>query len=155
MRAHPALVVSLTLPDGRQVPGHYHVTEVGHVAKQFVDCGGTFRASEACVLQTWMNSPVDDDHRLTAGRLDKILELAKPILPSRDLPVEVEYEDGRVTQFPLTAVAVEGAALNLQLGSKHTDCLARAQCGGEEDAPTVVCCAPAGAGAPAGRGCCA
>jgi len=32
--------VIFVLPDGDVIPAHYHVTEVGHVTKRFVDCGG-------------------------------------------------------------------------------------------------------------------
>ena len=30
--------------DGKSVPPHFHITEVGLVSKKFVDCGGIFRA---------------------------------------------------------------------------------------------------------------
>jgi hypothetical protein len=155
LRSHPEAIVRIDLPEGGSVPAHFHITEVGHIAKRFVDCGGTFRASETCVLQTWQASPNDDGHRLTAGRLAMILELANPLIPSGDLPVEVEYEHGLVVQFPLIAVAIEEPVLVLQLGLKHTDCLAKAKCGcGEGEAGATgpadeneACCA--------GPGCCA
>ena len=90
LNEQPQLTVRLVLPDGDGVPAHIHVTEVGHVVKRFVDCGGTFRSAETCVLQTWMGSTGDDGHRLTAGRLARILELANSIMPTDNLPVEVE-----------------------------------------------------------------
>src|SRR4051812_34806606 len=93
--------VALALPDGRRVPAQYHVTEVGHVQKDFVDCGGKWRAAKTCVLQTWMSSPRDDGHRLTAGRLLKILALSDRLFADGAVPVEVEYEDGLISQFPL------------------------------------------------------
>ena len=150
LRAHPELNVSIRRPDGSLVPAHYHLTEVGHVAKNFVDCGGKFRASETCVLQTHFGSPRDDGHRLTAGKFAKILDLAKPILPAEDLPVEVEYEAGVISQAPLTAVTIENGVLQLKLGSKHTDCLAKEKCGSDdgcgcsgppEPAEVGACCA--------------
>ena len=153
LRAHSELQVTLVLPDGSRVPAHFHVTEVGHVAKKFVDCGGTIRASEACVLQTYFGSPKDDGHRLAAGKLAGILDLAKPILPSDEMPVEVEYEDGVISQFPLTGFAVENGSLELQLGLKHTNCLAKDKCGiddGGEEPESEGCCK----GATAAGGCC-
>jgi hypothetical protein len=149
LRAHAELNLIITLPDGGRVPAHFHVTEVGHVAKKFVDCGGTFRASEACVLQTYVGSPADDGHRLAAGRLAKILDLANPILPGNDLPVEIEHETEVISQFPLIAARVDGSLLTLQLGLKHTDCLAKERCGVAE--PEA---AGAGAGCGCGPGCC-
>jgi hypothetical protein len=123
------------------------VTEVGHVAKQFVDCGGKFRAVESCVLQTWVGTAKDDGHRLTAGKLDHILGLAQRILPSAELPVEVEYEAGVVSQFPIETITGTGAELTVHLGLKHTDCLARERCGADgcadEENAEAGCCGAA------------
>ena len=153
LQARPELNVTITLPDGGHVPAHYHITEVGHVAKRFIDCGGTVRTSETCVLQTYIGSPQDDGHRLTAGKLAHILNLAQPLLSSEELPVEVEYEGGVISQFPLAGVAVTGGNLVLRLGLKHTDCLAKDRCGISEAAgvaeETGRCCA----GTVAGGGC--
>lgn len=129
LQRQPALNLVIALPDGRQVPPHFHVTEVGHVARKFVDCGGKFRASETCVLQAHVGSPIDDGHRLTAGKLAHILGLAAPVLATDELPVELEYEAGVVAQFSVAEVRVEGNRLILQLGAKHTDCLAKEKCG--------------------------
>lgn len=147
LRANAELEVGILLPDGDRVPAHYHITEVGHSAKKFVDCGGVFRTREVCVLQTHFGSRKDDGHRLTAGRLAHILDLAKPILPTDGLPVEVEYEQGVMAQYPLIALGVESDSLVMRLGRKHTDCLAKDKCrceggGGDEAAPeSEACCA--------------
>lgn len=157
--AHPAAPVVISLPDGGIVPRHFHVTEVGHIAKKFVDCGGKFRAAESCVLQTWTASGRDDGHRLTAGKLEHIIGLAASILPSGELPVEVEYEEGVISQYPVETVAFDGTALTVQLGRKHTDCFARERCGapGEGACATEpeeegACCV--GAGKSDGQRCC-
>jgi hypothetical protein len=50
-------------------------------------------------------------------------------MPTEDLLVEVEYEAGVISQAPLAGVRVVNGALQLQLGSKHTDCLAKEKCG--------------------------
>lgn len=147
LNARPNLNVALVLPDGRLVPPHYHVTEVGQITKRFIDCGGTIRHSESCVLQTYFGSPRDDGHRLTAGKLAQILELARPVLASGELPVEVEYEDGVISQFPLVEIAEDGGNLGLRLGLKHTDCLAKDKCGIADDEGEEArgCCAGASA----------
>lgn len=158
----PKLNLAFVLPDGRRVPAHFHVTEVGHVAKHFVDCGGTFRRSETYVLQTHVGSSRDDGHRLTAGRLAKILGLAQPLVTSEELPVEVEYEDGLISQFAIEGAGLVGAGLvggelAFQLSPKHTDCLAKEKCGIEESgggcsgekepAEETACCAAPASGA--------
>ena len=146
LRAHPDAHVIISLPDGGIVPQHYHVTEVGHVAKNFVDCGGKFRASESCVLQTWISDHRDDGHRLTAGKLNTILGFADSFLPSDDLPVEVEHEQGMISQFPVEDVTFVDSALTVRLAAKHTACLARERCGKDSEACATTdeeqaCCA--------------
>ena len=124
---NPATAIQLLLPDGSFVPAHFHVTEIGLVRKDFVDCGGTVRSSSSCVLQAWVASDVD--HRLDTGKLNRIFQLAIPILKSTELPVEVEYENQVVSQYPVTSAEITQSGLLLQLGSKHTACLAPDLCG--------------------------
>src|SRR5262245_4349480 len=99
LQKRPELNLALVLPDRRHVPAHSHVTEVGRETKDFVDCGGTFRHLETYVLQVHVGSLLDDGHRLTAGKLAKILGLAQPLVTSEELPVEVEHEDGLISRF--------------------------------------------------------
>lgn len=151
LQKQPESNLAFVLPDGRRVPAHFHVTEVGHLAKSFVDCGGTFRRSESYLLQTHVGSPRDDGHRLTAGKLAKILGLAKPLVTSEELPVEVEYQDGLVSQFAIQGVDLAGGDLAFQLALKHTDCLAKEKCGTAEGS-----CGCSGEAEPAQAGrCCA
>jgi hypothetical protein len=124
---NPGAALHLMLPDGEFVPAHFHVTEVGRVQKDFIDCGGTVRSAVACVLQTWVAD--DTGHRLDAGKLARIVRLAAPVLKGTDLPVEVEYDSGVVSQFPLTAAEVTPSGVLFHLGSKHTACLAPDRCG--------------------------
>src|SRR6185312_6150245 len=98
LRQHPQRNVRLILPDGDPIPADFHVTEVGHVAKNFIDCGGTVRRVDTCLLQTWV-ADNDPQHRLSAEKLAKILDLADKVLPGEDLEVEVEYEPCCVAQY--------------------------------------------------------
>lgn len=143
LRAHPAAHPRFVLPDGKSIPAHFHVTEVGYVAKKFVDCGGTFRDRDACVLQTYVAQ--DFDHRLEAGRLADILDLGKPILPGNGLDVEVEWDCCVVSQYPIDSARAVADGLEFQLAAKHTDCLAKEKCGcesdaGAEEATAGACC---------------
>jgi hypothetical protein len=125
---NPAKNIRLILPDGDPIPADFHVTEVGHVVKKFVDCGGTVRLQETCLLQAWVAGN-DPDHRLTAEKLAKILELSTKVIPSDDLDVEVEYEPCAVAQYRIESAIDAGTELRFQLAHKHTDCLAREACG--------------------------
>jgi hypothetical protein len=149
LREHAGLPLLFRLPDGGLIPAHFHITEVGHVTKRFIDCGGTRRTSKTCLLQTWVAD--DTDHRLTAGKLADIFSRAGDLLPDPDLPVEIEYEDFSVSQFPVIDAELSEGSLLLHLGLKHTDCLAKGFClpGECTPAPSVHsgCCTP-------GSGCC-
>ncbi len=144
LSANAGAALHLMLPDGDFVPAHFHVTEVGRVQKDFIDCGGTTRSATTCLLQVWVAN--DAAHRLTAGKLVSVLELAAPLLGSGALPVEVEYERDAVSQFPVAGAEVTPMGVLFHLVRKHTDCLAPDKCG-------VTGCAPATACAPA-SGCC-
>ena len=126
LRSNAEKPISIHLPDGSEVPAHYHVTEVGHVTKRFIDCGGTKRFQETCLLQTWVHDDVN--HRLLAGKLAAIFDHASDVLPHENLEVEVEHELDVVAQFTLGSIEASPQALILHLGEKHTDCLARGIC---------------------------
>ena len=130
----------LMLPDGSFVPAHFHVTEVGRVQKDFIDCGGTVRSSTTCVIQVWVADDVD--HRLDTGKLAAVLNLAAPLLTTTDIPVEIEYEAGVVSQYPLAEAEATPGGVLLHLGTKHTDCLAKDRCGIPVVASADGCAAP-------------
>ena len=122
----PKACVRFRLPDGSFIPGHAHVTEVARIDKRFVDCGGTFRTDSLCRLQTWLAD--DTEHRLTAGKLVKIIEKAKSFLGTDDLEVDVEHEIGFISQFPLASVEISPSEIILNLTVRHTMCLAMEKC---------------------------
>ncbi len=125
---HPNKLVRFIFDDGEAIPAHYHVTEVGHVQKDFIDCGGTVRSTSACLLQTWTHED-DKEHRLDSTKLHSIISLAEAKFPISDLEVEVEYEDCVISQFLVLSAEPTADAIVFQLGDKHTDCLAKEKCG--------------------------
>lgn len=126
LKKRPEANVRFILPDGASVPAHAHVTEVARIDKRFIDCGGTLRNDSLCRLQTWFSD--DLDHRLTAGKLAKILDKAGPVLQSDNLDVDVEHEVGFITQFPLASLEVLPNEIVLRLVERHTACLAMDKC---------------------------
>jgi hypothetical protein len=128
LRSHPVALPRFVMPDGDHIPAHFHITEVGHIAKRFIDCGGKLHdRTDTCLLQTYVADDVE--HRLNAGTFAKILDLGAQVLPHDDLNVEVEYEDCAITQSPISSAVVKGDVIEFQLGEKHTDCLAKEKCG--------------------------
>jgi hypothetical protein len=124
--SNPEHQLQFILPDGGRIPIHAHITEVGRVDKTFLDCGATIRKVSTLCLQSWVAD--DTDHRLPAGKLADIIDRAAPILGTEDLDVELEYEDGFISQFPVETAQAQGDLLIFTLSTKHTDCLAKEIC---------------------------
>lgn len=114
--------IAFKLPNGQLVPNHFHVTEVGKISKNFIDCGGTLRKEEVVNFQLW--SANDYDHRLHPEKLLHIIELSEKVLEIGDLEIEVEYQSDTIGKFGLD---FDGE--HFLLTSKQTDCLAKDQCG--------------------------
>ena len=144
LAAHPDKTMRFVLPDGKSIPPCYHITEVGRVQKDFIDCGGTVRSSASCVLQAWVAAN-DEDHRLEAGKLGIILQMADKLLTGSGLPVELEYEAPIISQFLVASSEVDSGGIVFHLESKHTDCLAKESCGLEASSccssEETSCCA--------------
>lgn len=147
LREHPNANLHIVLPDDDIVPAHFHVTEIGRVHKDFIDCGGTARSTTHCQLQLLVANDVD--HRLTAGKLAKIFELSEPVLRGDDLPLVIEHEDCRTIAFPLKAFEATEEQITIKLSLPHPACLAGDACGlsPEEAGVAGSACAP-------GSGCC-
>lgn len=127
LAAHPGVAMHWMLPDKSFVPAHYHITEVGRVQKDFIDCGGTVRSATSCLLQIWVAD--DTGHRLETSTLQAIMGLAQTVLKGEELPVEVEYETKAISHYPVAGYEVTPAGLLFYLGTKHTACLAPEKCG--------------------------
>lgn len=141
--------VNFLLPNGTLVPEHFHVTEVGLITKNFIDCGGTVRNETVANFQLWESS--DFDHRIAPQKLLKILALSEKILGKEDLEIEVEYQTETIGKYSL-----DFNGENFVLKTKHTNCLASDNCGASAEKSTLklvelgtqeACCSPGG-------GCC-
>ena len=126
LATHPDSEIRFQLPNGETIPAHAHVTEVARIDKRFIDCGGTLRTDRLCRLQTWVAH--DLDHRLRAEKLLKILIKAAPVLETEDLEVDIEYQTGFISQFPLAEVRFEKGRLLFVLTERLTACLAEDKC---------------------------
>ena len=118
------------LPDDTIVPKHFHVTEVGVITKNFIDCGGTVRTEKVINFQLWQAD--DYDHRLAPQKLYSIIELSEKVLGIEDLEIEVEYQAETIGKFGLD---FEGS--QFVLTSKFTNCLAPDKCGVDGQKPKV------------------
>lgn len=110
------------LPNGTLVPKHFHVTEVGAITKDFIDCGGTVRHEKVVNFQLWEAN--DFDHRLAPQKLASIIALSEKVLGLGDWEVEVEYQADTIGKYGL-----EFRDGHFELTSKATNCLASDSCG--------------------------
>ncbi len=140
--------IAFKLPSGQLVPAHFHVTEVGKVTKDFIDCGGVVRHEEKVNFQLWEEN--DYDHRLHPEKLLHIIELSQKKLGIGNLDIEVEYQSDTIGKYSL-----DHDGKDFVLVSTQTDCLAKDNCGVPQTKKTINLselvtnnsCAP-------GSGCC-
>lgn len=123
---HPDHGIILTLPEGSSAPAHFHITEVAAVSKAFVDCGGRRHSEQSCVLQVWVAD--DFDHRIQAGKLARILDIAADLFDSTEVPVEFEHEAPVLTRMPIDSVEAADKQITFHLSLKKADCLAKELC---------------------------
>ena len=144
-----AEAVNFKLENGNSVPEHFHVTEVGVITKDFIDCGGTVRHEKVANFQLWDAN--DYEHRLKAEKLLKIISLSEKVLGMEDSEIEVEYQAETIGKYEL---GYDGE--NFLLISKTTACLAKDKCGVpvEKKKVEMVNLAGESAACTPGGGCC-
>ena len=142
--------LSFRLPNGELIPAHFHITEVGVVAKHFIDCGGTVRQERKATLQLWYAQDVE--HRLHAQKVLDIIAKSEQFIDLQNTEIEVEYQGQTIEKYGLSK------SLNqFLLQPLFTDCLAQDACGIPAEKRKVAlqdlgtntgsCCTPGG-------GCC-
>mgnify|MGYP003608889170 FL=1 len=91
--------VAFELENGSFVPDHFHVTEVGIISKNFIDCGGKIRSEKVVNFQLW--NADDFEHRLKPNKLLSIIQLSEDRLSIEDLDIEVEYQSDTIGKYDL------------------------------------------------------
>ena len=114
--------VEFQLENGTFVPEHFHVTEVGMITKNFIDCGGVIRTEKVVNFQLWNAN--DFEHRLKPNKLLNIIKLSEDKLDIEDLEIEVEYQNQTIGKYDL-----EFSGKTFVLVNKTTACLAENACG--------------------------
>jgi hypothetical protein len=115
--------VSFRMPNGKFIEAHTHITEVGMLNKQFIDCGGVVRTETKVGFQLWKDDN-DLDHRLFPEKLMRIIELSEKQLTILDKEIEIEYQSETIGKF-----GVEFNGFEFVLTNKQTACLAEDNCG--------------------------
>lgn len=135
--------LEVNIENGRSLEPHFHITEVGKVTRDFVDCGGVHRTSETCQLQTLVAT--DTEHRLAPAKLLGILKKASVLQLNGQVEIELEVQGDTVETYCLTDAKSENGKLKLVLAAKQTACLAPDKCGLEVvPLGTQSCCGDGG-----------
>lgn len=114
--------IEFQLDNGTLVPKHFHVTEVGQITKNFIDCGGVVRQEKTVNFQLW--NADDYDHRLKPAKLLHIINLSEEKLGMEDAEIEVEYQLDTIGKYGL-----DFNGKTFVLKSRTTACLAEDACG--------------------------
>lgn len=114
--------VTFQLENGTFVPEYFHVTEVGIITKNFIDCGGIIRNEQVVNFQLW--NADDFEHRLKPGKLLNIIQLSEEKLGIGNFEIEVEYQSETIGKYDL-----DFNGKNFVLRNKTTACLAQDACG--------------------------
>jgi hypothetical protein len=122
--------VVIIQPNGKLVPPHFHVTELGIISKHYIDCGGTIRKEKVANFQLW--NADDIEHRIEPKKIIDIIEIAEHSLGLENLEIEVEYQSNTIGKYGL-----EFTDGKFHLSPTLTDCLAKDKCGILEEPQTV------------------
>ena len=139
--------LTFVLPNGSHVAPHFHLTEVGGITKNYVDCGGTIRNEKVANFQLWAAD--DYDHRLEPEKVIEIISMAEKQLGLENLEVEVEYQSETIGKYGL-----EFDGKRFLLTATQTDCLAKEKCGIHEAQTVNLVTAQGSSGCSPESGCC-
>ena len=132
--------IEFVLQNGESIPNHFHVTEIGEVNKNFIDCGGIKRRESVISFQLWTTD--DFNHLLSAEKLKSIIELSEKELLLKDYEIEVEYQSETIGKYNLDFN--EGKFV---LVPTKTECLSLESCVVPTEKLNINQCAPS-------SGCC-
>ena len=116
--ANPQFLLSNGLPVG----AHYHITEIGLILKNYIDCGGVLRQERKASMQLWLAN--DTDHRLSTKKLLDIIEKSEGLFSLKDEELEVEFQGQTIETYGLSI-----QDFGFQFMAKKTTCLAPDHCG--------------------------
>tara|TARA_B110000285_G_scaffold49022_1_gene55638 strand:- start:135 stop:605 length:471 start_codon:yes stop_codon:yes gene_type:complete len=114
--------INFQLENGLIVPKHFHITEVGVITKDFIDCGGVIRNEKVINFQLWYSD--DTNHILKPNKLMDIIDLSEKEFSMENLDVEVEYQSDTIGKYDISF-----KENNFVLINKKTNCLAEDKCG--------------------------
>ncbi len=119
---HTIKDLNFILPNGDYIPHHFHITEIGLITKQYIDCGWVERNEQVVSMQ--IRVAWDTEHRLSPQKLLKIIQLSESFIKNESLQIEFEYQENTIGKF-----SIDFTWADFQLKPLFTNCLAQDKCG--------------------------
>ena len=122
---NPTKKLQFILPDGREVKGDLHFTEVKSVTVKSVDCGSNAHSFNETIIQLWLNERSGKEAEWLGSKAINILDKvgsAQHLDP--DSEVYFEYGDSlsQTAKYSIDSVNYEKEDLLIQLYVKPTEC---------------------------------
>lgn len=121
----PQSSIEFYLPNGKQIPAYFHITDVGSVFRHFIDCGSQVRNESYVQIQIWLGK--DTEHSLNGETVLKILSHCDVVLDKlpdlQSTDVIIEYKEELTSQYPIEHIEQTGQAVKIYLTSSETQCL--------------------------------
>jgi hypothetical protein len=137
---NPLHLVEFYFPDGRQIPIHFHLTDVGSVFRHFIDCGGQTRDESYVQIQLWLGK--DTHHRLNGETMSKIIKQSSVVLDKlpnlQSSSIVVEYKEELTSQYQISEMEIRSNVIKFYLKMIETQCLAAIRY--EQEKNSTSCC---------------
>ncbi len=118
--------ISILLPTGAEVPAHFHITDVGVITHDMIDCGGQHSTTQHVQAQLWLGE--DTEHRMSAKTLSGILGASQSIFDKfagiESAPVHIEYQlNSTISKYMVESVESGCCGVTIHLSNVHAVCL--------------------------------
>ena len=117
--AKPASNPQFLQINGLPVAAHYHITEIGLILKNYVDCGGVVRQERKASMQLWLAN--DTDHRLSTEKLLGIIEKSEQLFG-------FQFTAKKTTCLATDHCGISNEQLPLEMQKKNTACTPNLGC---------------------------
>lgn len=127
------------LPDGSNIAGDLHITEIQHHYIDSVDCGGNSHSYNETVIQLWKNEQSNETAIWTTDKAIKIINIVgRKSSYQDDAELFIEFGDSEhpTIRYFIKSFNSTAESVSIQLDVKPTVCKPRLNVGRE----LVSCC---------------
>lgn len=125
LEANPAKRLSFVLPDGTNLRGDLHITEVKNITVESVDCGSNNHAFRETVIQLWVNAASAKPAEWTTDKALSILkkvQSGRPLVPGSELFFEYGDAERPTISYSIGELSNSAEQIELRLAVKPVQC---------------------------------